>query len=145
MTGLAEHLLRPWKQPTQNTYVLVNASIVDSLNGAIAENMAVRLSGGTIEAVTPEAVIKKDDIVIDLKGKYVCPGLIDAHVHVTAVPGEVNLGDLYNLDEQRSSIRQPYVCQQMLRRGFTSVRDCGGASLALKQAISEGVIQGPRL
>lgn len=41
--------------------------------------------------------------------------------------------------------RQPFVVQEMLRRGFTSVRDCGGASLALKQAIEEGTIQGPRL
>lgn len=41
--------------------------------------------------------------------------------------------------------RQPFVVQEMLRRGFTSVRDCGGASLALKQAIAEGAIQGPRL
>ena len=66
-------------------------------------------------------------------------------VHIAAVPGEKNLGDLYNLDDETTHVRQPYVCQQMLRRGFTSVRDCGGATLALKEAINEGVIQGPRL
>jgi imidazolonepropionase-like amidohydrolase len=66
-------------------------------------------------------------------------------VHIAAVPGEKNLGDLYRLDREIMNMRQPYVCQQMLRRGFTSVRDCGGATLALKEAINEGVIQGPRL
>ncbi|EHK97225.1 hypothetical protein M7I_7036 [Glarea lozoyensis 74030] len=42
-------------------------------------------------------------------------------------------------------MRQPYVCLQMIRRGFTTARDCGGATLALKEAIEEGVFTGPRL
>ena len=66
-------------------------------------------------------------------------------MHISAVPGEKNLRDLFGLDVTVSTIRQPYVCQKMLQRGFTSVRDCGGASLALKEAINDGVIQGPRL
>lgn len=85
------------------------------------------------------------DITIDLKGKFLCPGLFDNHVHIWAVPGEATLGGLYQIDNEVSMTRQPFVVQQMLRRGFTSVRDCGGASFALKQAIEEGVIQGPRL
>lgn len=37
------------------------------------------------------------------------------------------------------------MCRQMLARGFTSVRDCGGATLALKQAIADDLVEGPRL
>lgn len=90
-------------------------------------------------------IASTSETTIDLQGIYLCPGLFDNHVHIWAVPGEATLGGLYNIDNEVSMTRQPFVVQQMLRRGFTSVRDCGGASLALKQAIEEGVIQGPRL
>ncbi|RDW68544.1 hypothetical protein BP5796_09201 [Coleophoma crateriformis] len=150
--GLAEHLLRPWKPAKQNNYILTNANIVDTATGSVLSNKTVKLSDGLITSITDSSESlnelwkgSHDAIVLDLAGKYICPGLIDAHVHVTAVPGEKDLGDMYNLDEQRSSMRQPYVCKQMLQRGFTSARDCGGATLALKQAIDENVLQGPRL
>ncbi|KAL4888014.1 hypothetical protein BDV59DRAFT_211577 [Aspergillus ambiguus] len=50
-----------------------------------------------------------------------------------------------DLSSSLSLLRQPTVCQSMLDRGFTTVRDCGGASLALKESIADGVIPGPRL
>ncbi|OJJ42745.1 hypothetical protein ASPZODRAFT_155199 [Penicilliopsis zonata CBS 506.65] len=49
------------------------------------------------------------------------------------------------MSPDRSKMRQPYACEQMLRRGFTTARDCGGASFALKEAIADGVFPGPRL
>lgn len=146
----AERLLKPWKPEPQTTYVFRNANVVDTANGSILPNRTVKISGGLIESVTNTekdyVVVAKDkEITIDLEGKYLCPGLIDNHVHISAVPGEKNLGDIYGLDKDISAMRQPYVCQQMLRRGFTSVRDCGGALLPLKEAINDGAIQGPRL
>jgi imidazolonepropionase-like amidohydrolase len=146
----AERLLKPWKPEPQKTYVFRNANVVDPVDGSILPNSTVKISGGLVESVTKTekdyVVVAKDkEIAIDLEGKYLCPGLIDNHVHISAVPGEKNLGDIYGLDKDVSQMRQPYVCQQMLRRGFTSVRDCGGALLPLKEAINDGVIQGPRL
>jgi imidazolonepropionase-like amidohydrolase len=146
----AERLLKPWKPQLQNTYIFKNANLVDPVSGTILSNRTVKISSGLINFVTPTEkdyiiVPSTSEFTIDLTGKYLCPGLIDNHVHISAVPGEKNLGDLFGLDVTISTIRQPYVCQQMLRRGFTSVRDCGGATLALKEAISEGLIQGPRL
>lgn len=44
-----------------------------------------------------------------------------------------------------SLIRQTFVAEQILKKGFTTVRDCGGAGLALKEAIEDGVVSGPRL
>jgi imidazolonepropionase-like amidohydrolase len=146
----AERLVKPWKPGPQQIYVFRNANVVDPVSGSIFSCRTVKISGGVIQSVrrTEEdyVVVPTDkEIVVDLNGKYLCPGLIDNHVHIAAVPGEKNLGDLYNLEREIMIMRQPYVCQQMLRRGFTSVRDCGGATLALKEAINEGVIQGPRL
>jgi len=48
-------------------------------------------------------------------------------------------------DPSTSLLRQPYLAHEMLQRGFTSVRDCGGAGLALKEALDEGLFPGPRL
>ena len=146
----SERLVKPWKPGPQHTYIFRNANIVDPVSGSILPNQTVKTSAGLIESIksTEEDyvfVATGKNIVIDLRGKYLCPGLIDNHVHLAAVPGEKNLGDLYALDTEVMHMRQPYVCQQMLRRGFTSVRDCGGATLALKEAINDGVIQGPRL
>ncbi|KAI9730591.1 MAG: hypothetical protein M1834_005834 [Cirrosporium novae-zelandiae] len=150
MTNMTfEHLIKPWKPRAQKTYIFYHANIVDPVNGSIRQNVAVKISAGLVKSVTDTemAIITTNDgaITIDLEGKYLCPGLIDAHVHVTAVPGENDLGGVFGLSPEVSMMRQPFVCQQILRRGFTSVRDCGGASLALKEAINEGVIQGPRL
>ncbi|KAL3417965.1 amidohydrolase [Phlyctema vagabunda] len=145
----SKDVLRPWKPERQNIYLLRKATIVDVLDGRLIYNQDVWLKNGLISSISLSSAtrsIEKEGVrEIDLTGKYLCPGLIDAHVHLTAVPGEKDLGDLFTLDTQRGFMRQPYVCQQMLRRGFTSVRDCGGASLALKQAIEENIIQGPRL
>ncbi|OMP86482.1 hypothetical protein BK809_0003652 [Diplodia seriata] len=49
------------------------------------------------------------------------------------------------MDPAVSMTRQPFVVKQMLSRGFTTARDCGGAGLALKEAIRDGVFPGPRL
>lgn len=62
-----------------------------------------------------------------------------------AVPGFEDLSKAFGNPFAVSAFRQPYVCAQMLSRGFTTVRDCGGATLALKEAIEDGVFPGPRL
>ncbi|KUJ22918.1 uncharacterized protein LY89DRAFT_574878 [Mollisia scopiformis] len=146
----SERLIKPWKYGPQNTYVFKNARLIDTATGDILSNRTVKISHGIIQSVTLTEneyylIESSNETTIDLKGKYLCPGLFDNHVHLWAVPGEATLGGMYQIDNEVSMSRQPFVVQQMLRRGFTSVRDCGGASLALKQAIEEGAIQGPRL
>jgi imidazolonepropionase-like amidohydrolase len=146
----SESLIKPWKLGPQNSYIFSNANLIDPVSSNVFLNTTVRMSGGIINSVSFEDdayvyLPSSGDIKIDLTGKYLCPGLIDNHVHISAVPGEKNLGDIYSLDPTVGLLRQGYVTQAMLRRGFTSARDCGGASLALKEAINDGVIQGPRL
>ncbi|KAF4631210.1 hypothetical protein G7Y89_g6922 [Cudoniella acicularis] len=146
----SKHLITPWKPEPPKSYIFLNANVVCTTKGTILPNRTVKISQGLVESVTKTdqdyvIVAKENEITIDLEGKFLCPGLIDNHVHIAAVPGETNLRDLTLLDRDVSLIRQPYVCQQILRRGFTSVRDCGGASLALKEAINDGLIEGPRL
>ena len=143
---IPEKLIKPWKLPPQKTYILKNANVVDPVRGSIHSGQWIKLSGGTIKSVGDRAAVSSDDIVVDVSGKYVCPGLIDCHVHLTAVAGDASLGSAIGRNDMAVSyFRQPFLCQQMLSRGFTCVRDTGGGTLALKEALDDDVFPGPRL
>ncbi|KAJ4395804.1 hypothetical protein N0V93_000018 [Gnomoniopsis smithogilvyi] len=140
---------KPWLLPPQTNYKFINANVVDAVEGKIIENATVELSKGRIRSVTnvtPADASDDDIVVVDLEGLFLCPGLIDAHVHVTATPGEQGLKNTYkNISQSMNNFRTTYVVKEMLARGFTTVRDCGGADGALKDAIAEWLIVGPRL
>ena len=147
----AAKLIKPWKLPPRKSYIFANAFVVDPVEGRIRADAWVKISGGLIEHVRyadkPPAPIDEDEdsILIDCTGLYLCPGLIDAHVHLAAVPGSPSLDGSLGDDAAVSHFRQPFVAFQSLRRGFTTLRDCGGATLALKEAIADDVFPGPRL
>ncbi|KAL1857608.1 hypothetical protein Daus18300_010248 [Diaporthe australafricana] len=147
---IPEEVYKPWTLPQQQAYVFVNINVVDTTEGKIHPGRIVRIQGGQITSITPQsdppAIDPKDEaIYINSAGKYLSPGLIDAHVHLTSVPGTPDLQSAMATPAAVSAFRQPFQCKAMLERGFTSARDCGGASLALKEAINEGVFPGPRL
>lgn len=148
---VTEAQLKPWLRPNRKSYILTNASVVDVVNGSIRQNAAVKIQDGLIISVedsTPDLTSGAQNEgfqVIDCQGKFLSPGLIDSHVHIMAVPGFGDLSKAFGNPNDVSVLRQPYVCAQMLYRGFTTVRDCGGALLALKEAIEDGVFPGPRL
>jgi imidazolonepropionase-like amidohydrolase len=84
-----------------------------------------------------------DAQVFDLAGRVVLPGLIDAHVHVTAT-----IPDFFKLSMLPQSLitaQSKDILEQMLKRGYTTVRDAGGADSGLAQAIELGHFAGPRL
>ncbi|TFB00037.1 Uncharacterized protein CCMA1212_008175 [Trichoderma ghanense] len=141
------NLIKPWKLPPQRTYIFKNANVVDTANGAIMANQTVKLSGGLIQTIGTHSAESSDDaVVVDLAGKYLSPGLIDCHAHLSSVPGEEGLAaSIVHPDLAVSQFRQPYMAAQVLYRGFTSLRDTGGATLALKEAIADDVYAGPRL
>ncbi|KAK5789722.1 hypothetical protein VI817_008845 [Penicillium citrinum] len=143
-------VIKPWKLQPQKTRLFVNAIIIDPVHGDLISNASVKISGGEIIAVdTNGSRALKEDLpeedIVDLSGKYLCPGLIDCHVHIAVVPGEADLRAYKDMTERISLLRQPHVLKTMLSRGFTSIRDCGGASLAMKEAVEEGVLPGPRM
>lgn len=73
----------------------------------------------------------------------ILPGLIDSHVHVTA--SSANLRMPSTMPASLVYARSVPILRGMLRRGFTTVRDCGGADHGLATAIDEGTLEGPRL
>lgn len=145
-----KRIVRPWQPPPHQKYVFTSVNLIDPVSGTIVENTTVKLADGLVSFVgtTGEQVGDEVDppvVHVDMKGKYICPGLIDSHVHIAAVPGSLSLRDMKDMSNNQIVLRQPSVCNSMLSRGFTTVRDCGGASLALKESIEEGIICGPRL
>ncbi|MBK9105552.1 MAG: amidohydrolase family protein [Saprospiraceae bacterium] len=84
-----------------------------------------------------------ETIVIDGKGKFLMPGLIDAHMHMVLAGS--TLSQMQNGEVGAAFIRAGEEAGNVLQRGFTSVRDLGGPSFGLKQTIDAGVIPGPRI
>ncbi len=82
-------------------------------------------------------------VTIDCGGRLLLPGLCDAHVHATAVSAD--LGGILSLSESLVTARAMVQLEQMLMRGFTTVRDVGGADWGLALAVEEGACCGPRL
>ncbi|ESX00740.1 hypothetical protein KL918_004358 [Ogataea parapolymorpha] len=136
--------LLPWKLPAPQKYAFVNATVIDSANGVAIEGLTVLTADGKIADVCKGAA-PPEYTAVDCTGKYLCPGLFDNHVHVLAAPGEDNLKDLFQRQRDTAMFRAAKNIESMLARGFTSIRDTGGAEYAMFQAIEEGVIKGPRL
>jgi len=123
--------------------ILENANVVDVENGIILADQYLVLENGFIRELSEAKPSHSDAKRIDLKGSYVIPGLIDAHVHVTAYTA--NLGELPRQSPMYVAARAAKVLDGMLSRGFTTVRDVGGAEFGLAQSVEERLISGPRL
>ncbi len=122
--------------------VLTNARIVDGTADRPTDPVSVVVEGGTIREVGPRAGAAGAETV-DLAGRTLMPGLIDAHVHVVA--SLANLGANAALPDALTAHRAAHIMTAMLMRGFTTVRDVGGATHGLVRALEEGLFEGPRL
>jgi hypothetical protein len=128
---LPKLVLKPWVSPAPAGLVLTNAQVIDPNAGKLLEGLqSVVIRDGKIAAVYP---IDEPDLLaeegslrrVDVGGRYISPGLIDGHVHVTAVPGMHNLKEMCEAPPETISYRTTYVLREMLMRGFTTVRDTG--------------------
>src|SRR5882762_9627152 len=120
----------------EQVLILSNCAIVD---GAAAERREVRhvlIRNGLIEDVSDRPIAASQGRVIDLHGDTLMPGLIDCHVHVVA--SEVNLDKNALLPSSLVAARAVRIMHGMLMRGFTTVRDLGGADIGLQQAVDDG-------
>ena len=124
--------------------VITNANILDVVHGSLSANrMEVRIEAGMIACVGHAVVRRDGDMIVDACGATLMPGLIDMHVHVTA--WSANFRDLTLPGAAYTTARAKHVLEGMLMRGFTSVRDAGGADFGLARAVEEGWLRGPRL
>lgn len=123
--------------------VLHNAALFDSASGGLRPHATVTVVGESIADVAFDTAPRPGARALDLAGRTLLPGLIDGHVHVTAT-----IPDFFRLTLLPQSLiaaQAKDILGGMLMRGFTTVRDAGGADGGLVQAIERGHFVGPRL
>ena len=120
-----------------------NINILDVETGDVIPNGSLLLDGDRIKKVDqgPAPEIKGDGL--DGKGAYVMPGLIDAHIH--CVITTMNFANLRSKPEAVRVLETAGILQGILSRGFTTIRDAGGADFGIARAVSSGLIPGPRI
>jgi imidazolonepropionase-like amidohydrolase len=96
------------------------------------------VEGERIREISERSITAPQALVIDCQGKTLMPGLIDAHVHLIAT--HLNLGQLAQEPVSLTMARARHIAEGMLQRGFTTVRDAGGADWGLAAAIDYGLI-----
>lgn len=120
---------------------VTNVRILDPETETISEPTTLLISDDRISSVGGDT--PQESHVLDAGGRIAMPGLIDCHVHVLA-----NTADLGRLGEESPSylaVTAVNSMQDALRRGFTTLRDAGGADFGLARAAEEGLFAAPRL
>ena len=104
------------------TIAFVGATLIDGTGSAPVDNAVVIIEGKKIKAVGPESKVKIPEKakVIDVSGKYILPGFIDLHVHLT-YPTSTDM--FYTDSGSLQTIRALRFMNKYLRAGVTSVRD----------------------
>ena len=143
--------------PTLPAILVKAGKLLDVRKGAYVENAGIWIEGQRIKEVGhfPEiqAHVPKNTRVIELGRATVVPGLIDCHTHLLARIPEGPDGYTLNLATKSHAFRAlegAYDARITLEAGFTSVRDvenegAGYADVALRDAIEQGLAEGPRM
>ena len=130
-------------QATTRPVLFTNIRLFDGQRLEVLTGRQVLVEGEYVKAVLDAREAVADATVIDGGGRLLMPGLIDAHWHSTlcGIPQMVAM----TADPGYIHLVAAKEAERTLLRGFTSVRDAGGPSFALKRAIDEGITNGPRI
>ncbi|MCX7363057.1 MAG: amidohydrolase family protein [Alphaproteobacteria bacterium] len=120
-----------------------NSSLLDPRWNEARTGYEVLVEGDTIKEVSAKPIKAANARVVDCGKRTLMPGLIDCHVHVFL--SEVNIRNLENVPLTLLTARAADLMKGMINRGFTTVRDTGGADWGIKTAVDSGLIDGPRL
>ncbi len=123
--------------------ILRNASVLDAETGTMSPGQSVVIEGGRIADVGPGLTGPDEAVTLNVAGRTVMPGLIDAHTHPAIVDHDVS--GLAEWPPAYVAARAGRVLAGMLARGFTSIRDVGAGEAGLARAVEEGFFTGPRM
>jgi imidazolonepropionase-like amidohydrolase len=125
------------------SFLFHGGRFLDPRRDELLDGIEVLIEDDRVKEVSDRPIAASRATRIDLGGKTLMPGLIDAHVHVYLV--EVDFYRLADVPLTLLALRAADAMRAMLRRGFTTVRDTGGGDWGIKTASETGLIDGPRL
>jgi imidazolonepropionase-like amidohydrolase len=138
---------------SQNSIAIRAGGIVEPATGSVAKNQVILVENGKIKEIGANVRIPAGTTTIDLSNEWLTPGLMDAHVHLTLT--EVTGGNApfesFYLKETSTyrGLRGLRNAQDLLRAGFTSVREVGNdanyATEDIRRAIQAGMFEGPTI
>ena len=145
MFGLA--LLLCFNVFAQDQY-LQCGNIVDTQTGAVSANKTIVVSGNKIVRIVDGFQSgTANDVVIDLKDKFVLPGFIDMHIHIEGESNPRRYLEVFTLNDADVAYNAAEIAERTLMAGFTTVRDLGGSgvNVSLRNAINAKKVVGPRV
>jgi imidazolonepropionase-like amidohydrolase len=124
-------------------YLFRNVKLLDPTKDELLGGHEVLVEGERIREVSDRPLQTAGASVIDGGGRTLMPGLIDCHVHVFL--SELNIRNLEHVPLTLMTARAAELMRGMIDRGFTTVRDTGGADWGIKTAVERGLLASPRL
>jgi imidazolonepropionase-like amidohydrolase len=144
--AIAAALLASTAAGAQTYAIQAGRLIVDASQPARGPSTVI-VENGRISRIEEGATAPAGATVVDMRGKTVLPGLIDAHVHLTSDPGTPFWREAIDPPEL-AAVTGVKNALLTARAGFTTVRDLGApgnSSFALRDAIRDGIVPGPRI
>jgi imidazolonepropionase-like amidohydrolase len=126
-----------------NRTTFVNARIFDGIQSEYLDDSVVVVEADRIVSVERKPSSSIDGDVVDVGGKTLMPGLIDAHCHVLGASLK-----LTDVETQPLTYVASYAAKMLshaLDCGFTTVRDVGGGEAGIARAVEDRLIRGPRV
>jgi len=133
--------LHRMRQP--RSFLFRNLQLLDPRFQETRGGYEVLVEDGEFKEVSDVPIRSATAHVVDCGGRTLMPGLIDCHVHIYL--SEVNLTLLEHVPVSLLTARAVPLLRSMLDRGFTTVRDTGGADWGIREAVEKGFVRGPRL
>ncbi len=124
------------------------AHAFDARNGRMLGATTIVIEGNRIASITAGREAPAGARVIDLAGLTCLPGLIDMHTHLTGETSPHGYEEGFRLNPADFALRSTVYAERTLMAGFTTVRnlgDTGNVSIALRNAINQGIVRGPRI
>src|SRR5271157_2591118 len=125
------------------SYLFTGGRFLDPRLDELRDGMEILVEDTLIKEVSDRPITAPNAQRIDIGNRTLMPGLIDAHIHVVLT--EVNLQLLADVPLTLLSAKGSVAMRAMLHRGFTTLRDTGGADYGIKAAVEQGLFEGPRL